>query len=128
MHGTWTAICADTKLTPCWHVGARDAPAAYLLMEDLASRPATRVQLTPDGHRPYLVAVEGAFGWNGVDYVMLVNLYGEALEGQKRYGLAKLISAENTWVMGDPDEDHVATSYVERQNLTVRMNIPRSRD
>lgn len=123
---TWTAICADTKLVPCWHVGARDANAAYLFMEDLASRLATRVQLTTDGLRQYLVAVEGAFGWNGVDYAMLVKLYGEAPEGpQRRYSPAKLISAEKTWIMGNPDEDHISTSYVERQNLTMRMNIRR---
>lgn len=123
---TWTAICADTKLIPCWHVGARDAEAAYLFMEDLASRLANRVQLTTDGHRAYLVAVEGAFGWNGVDYAMLVKLYGEAPEGpQRRYSPAKLISAEKTWIMGNPDEDHVSTSYAERQNLTMRMNVRR---
>ena len=123
---TWTAICADTKLVPCWHVGARDAEAAHLFMEDLASRLANRVQLTTDGLRAYLVAVEGAFGWNGVDYAMLVKLYGEAPEGpQRRYSPAKLISAEKTWVMGNPDEDHVSTSYAERQNLTMRMNMRR---
>lgn len=123
---TWTAICADTKLVPCWHVGARDAEAAHLFMEDLASRLATRVQLTTDGLRQYLVAVEGAFGWNGVDYAMLVKLYGEAPEGpQRRYSPARLLSTEKTWVMGDPDEKHVSTSYVERQNLTMRMNIRR---
>jgi len=123
---TWTAICADTKLVPCWHVGARDANAAYLFMEDLASRLANRVQLTTDGLKQYLVAVEGAFGWNGVDYAMLVKIYGEAPEGpQRRYSPAKLISAEKTWVMGNPDEDHVSTSYVERQNLSMRMNIRR---
>lgn len=123
---TWTAICADTKLVPCWHIGARDAEAAHLFMEDLASRLANRVQLTTDGHRAYLVAVEGAFGWNGVDYAMLVKLYGEAPEGpQRRYSPAKLISAEKTWIMGNPDEDHVSTSYAERQNLSMRMNIRR---
>jgi IS1 family transposase len=122
---TWTAICADTKLIPCWHVGARDAEAAHLFMEDLASRLATRVQLTTDGLNQYLVAVEGAFGWNGVDYAMLVKLYGEAPEGQKRYSPARLLSTEKTWVMGHPDEKHVSTSFVERQNLTMRMNIRR---
>ncbi len=122
---TWTAICADTKLVPCWHIGARDADAAHLFMEDLASRLATRVQLTTDGLKTYLVAVEGAFGWNGVDYAMLVKLYGPSLEGTRRYSAPELVSVEKTWVMGDPDEDHVSTSYVERQNLTMRMNIRR---
>lgn len=122
---TWTAICADMKLVPCWHIGARDAEAAHLFMEDLASRLATRVQLTTDGHRAYLVAVEGAFGWNGVDYAMLVKLYGPAPEGQRRYSPPELIGIEKHWVMGDPNEDHVSTSYAERQNLTMRMNIRR---
>jgi len=125
---TWTAICADTKIIPCWHIGARDANAAYLFMEDLASRLAKRVQLTTDGLKVYLTAVEGAFGWNGVDYAMLVKIYGEAPEGggpQRRYSPAKLLSTEKTWVMGNPDEDFVSTSYAERQNLTMRMNIRR---
>src|SRR6185437_3357183 len=79
---TWTAICADTKLVPCWHIGARDADAAAYFMEDLASRLAHRVQLTTDGLRVYLQAVENAFGWNGTDYATLVKIYGQAPEGQ----------------------------------------------
>lgn len=123
---TWTAICADTKLVPCWHVGARDAYAGYYFMEDLASRLANRVQLTTDGLRQYLVAVEGAFGWNMIDYAMLVKIYGEAPEGpQRRYSPARLLATEKTRIMGDPDEKHVSTSYAERQNLTMRMNIRR---
>jgi IS1 family transposase len=122
---TWTAICADTKVVPCWHIGKRDADAALLFMRDLASRLATRVQLTTDGHKAYLSAVEGAFGWNGVDYAMLVKLYGASPSGQVRYSPAELISIETTWIMGKPVEKEVSTSYAERQNLTMRMNIRR---
>lgn len=122
---TWTALCADTKLVPCWHVGTRDAYAARLFMEDLASRLATRVQLTTDGHRAYLSAVEDVFGWNGVDYAMLVKLYGQVPETQRRYSPPELLSVEKYWVMGDPDPDVVSTSFAERQNLTMRMNIRR---
>lgn len=122
---TWTAICADTKVVPCWHIGKRDADAALLFMRDLASRLATRVQLTTDGHKAYLSAVEGAFGWNGVDYAMLVKLYGASPSGQVRYSPAELISIEKTWIMGKPVEKEVSTSYAERQNLTMRMNIRR---
>jgi IS1 family transposase len=121
---TWTAICADTKLVPCWHVGGRDAEAARLFMEDLASRLAHRVQLTTDGHRAYLTAVEGAFKWNGVDYAMLVKLYGHPDESG-RYSPPEVIGTEKHVIMGRPDEAHVSTSYVERQNLTMRMQMRR---
>ena len=122
---TWTAICADTKLVPSWHVGSRDADAALFFMEDLASRLANRVQLTTDGHKAYLSAVEGAFGWNGADYAMLVKLYGQAPEGQRRYSAPELIGIEKKWVMGSPAEPLVSTSFAERQNLTMRMQMRR---
>ena len=121
----WAAICADTKLIPCWHVGGRDANAAYLFMEDLASRLANRVQLTTDGHKAYLSAVEGAFGWGKVDHAMLVKLYGQSSEGQRRYSPPEVIGIDKHWVMGDPDPEQVSTSYIERQNLTMRMNVRR---
>ncbi len=121
----WAAICADTKLVPCFPVGARDADAAYLFMEDLASRLAHRVQLTTDGHSAYLSTVEGAFGWDQVDYAMLVNIYGQSLEGTRRHSPPEIIATEKGWVMGRPDEDEVSTSSVERQNLTMRMNCRR---
>ncbi len=122
---TWTAICADTKLIPCWHVGARDAEAGRLFMEDLAARLAHRVQLTTDGYRAYLSAVEGAFGWNGVDYAQLVKLYGPAIEGTTRYSPPELVSVEKQWVMGKPEEELVSTSYAESQNTRMRTNIRR---
>jgi IS1 family transposase len=125
---TWTAICADTKLIPCWHVGTRDADAALLFMEDLASRLANRVQLTTDGHKAYLSAVEGAFGSNGVDYAMLEKLYahsGAAPEAARRYTPSEVVGIEKVWVMGKPDETHVSTSYAESQNTRMRTNIRR---
>jgi IS1 family transposase len=122
---TWTAICADTKLVPCWHIGARDAEAGRLFMEDLASRLANRVQLTTDGHRAYLSAVEQAFGWNGIDYATLVKLYGQSIEGTHRYSPPEVIGTEKHWIMGMPDPAHVSTSFAERQNLTMRMNVRR---
>ncbi len=121
----WTAVCADTKLVPCWHVGERDAHAAYFFMEDLASRLAHRVQLTTDGHKAYLSAVEGAFGWGGTDYAMLVKLYGHAPEGQRRYSPPEITGIRKQRIMGNPDPAFVSTFYVERQNLTMRMNIRR---
>ena len=121
----WAAICAETKLVPCWHLGARDAEAARLFMEDLASRLANRVQLTTDGHKAYLSAVEDAFGWNGIDYAMLVKLYGTPIEGTHRYSPPEVIGTERHWVMGKADAAHVSTSFAERQNLTMRMNIRR---
>lgn len=122
---TWTAICADTKLVPCWHIGARDADAAADFMEDLASRLANRVQLTTDGHKAYLRAVEQAFGWNGADYAMLVKLYGPGPDGQRRYSPPEWVGAEKVWVMGQPEKAKVSTSYVEAHNLTMRMSVRR---
>jgi IS1 family transposase len=122
---TWTAIDSDTKLIPSWFVGRRDADSAAYFMEDLASRLANRVQLTTDGLNLYVNAVEDAFGWNGVDYAMLVKIYGQAPEGQRRYSPPVCLGAEKEWKMGRPVADLISTSYVERQNLTMRMSMRR---
>lgn len=122
---TWTAICADTKLVPCWHVGMRDAEAALLFLTDLQERLAHRVQLTSDGHMAYLSAVEAAFGWNGVDYAMLKKMYGHAPEGTRRYSPPVCIGAEKEPIMGKPASEHISTSFAERQNLTMRMQMRR---
>src|SRR5208282_6672211 len=117
---TWVGLDAQSKLAVSWYVGGRDSDAAMIFMDDLAKRLANRVQLTSDGHKAYLEAVEGAFGSN-IDYAMLVKVYGPAPEGQRRYSPAECIGAVKHRVEGNPDPDHVSTSYAERQNLNIRM-------
>jgi IS1 family transposase len=121
---TWTAIDAATKLAVSWLVGGRDSEYAIAFMDDVAKRLEHRVQITTDGHRAYLEAVEGAFSGD-VDYAQLVKLYGQAPEGQRRYSPPVCIGAVKTLVEGAPDPAHVSTSYVERQNLTMRMHSRR---
>jgi IS1 family transposase len=122
--GLYTALCADTKLVPCWLVGGRSAGYANRFIADLASRLANRVQLTTDGHRVYLDAVERAFG-SDVDYAMLVKLYGNDSEKEVRYSPSVCIGALATPITGTLDKKHISTSFVERQNLTMRMQMRR---
>ena len=117
---TWVGLDADTKLVASWYVGGRDSEAAATFIDDLAPRLASRVQLTSDGHKPYLEAIEGAFGGD-IDYAMLVKVYGPAPEGPRRYSPAICTGARKRSVEGKPDPRHVSTSFVERSNLSMRM-------
>lgn len=122
---TWTALDRDSKLMVAYRVGNRDARTAEAFLQDLKDRLANRIQLTSDGLSLYLRAVEKAFRWDGVDYAMLVKVYGAAMEDARRYSPAECIAAEKHWVMGQPKEEAVSTSHVERSNLTVRMQTRR---
>jgi IS1 family transposase len=122
---TWTALCADTKLIASWMVGSRDGDAAKTFIADLAPRLRNRVQLTTDGHRVYVEAVERAFGAD-VDYAMLVKVYGEGPRSpERKYSPSEFVCATKQKVNGNPDLAQVSTSYVERQNLTMRMSCRR---
>jgi IS1 family transposase len=116
---TWVAIDAETKMVPYFMIGRRGAQTAKAFMDDLASRLANRVQLTTDGHRVFLQAVEDAFG-NDIDYAMLVKLYGSDGVSETRYSPAECIGCREIGITGRPDPKHISTSYVERQNLNMR--------
>lgn len=119
---TWTAICADTKLIISWRLGQRDSHNAYLFMGDVSRRLGSRVQLTTDGLKTYLEAVEAHFGGE-IDYAMLVKKYGtnDGENPETRYSPGKCLGADKKHVSGEPDMAYVSTSYSERQNLNIRM-------
>jgi IS1 family transposase len=121
---TWTAIDSETKLVPSWYIGSRDATDGMTFINDLKSRIANRVQITTDGHKVYIQTIENAFG-SDVDYAMLIKLYGEKFEIEKRYSPSDCIGTKKQILQGYPDKSKISTSYVERQNLTMRMSMRR---
>jgi len=123
---TFIAIDADTKLVSSWLVGLRDCDYAIAFVNDLKNRLVNRVQLTTDGHKIYLEAVENAFGSDVDYYAMFVKMYGnDELDNEKRYSSADCVATEKRILQGKPNPKLISTSYVERQNLTMRMSMRR---
>jgi IS1 family transposase len=118
---TWIAIDADTKLIPSYYVGDRSSASALHFIHDLKNRMANRIQLTSDGYRPYKAAVEDAFGAE-VDYAMLIKLYGKKMDFESRYSPPECIGVRRRRIVGKPNRDLISTSFVERQNMTLRMH------
>jgi IS1 family transposase len=121
---TWVAIDPDTKLIPRWYVGDRSAQSAYRFIRDLSPRLARRVQLTTDGHRAYLIAVEAAFAFRPIDFAQVVKIFGRN-DGDRKYSPSEYVSETKTRISGNPDMSLASTSHAERQNLTMRMSIRR---
>jgi IS1 family transposase len=123
---TWVGLCAESKLVLSWYIGSRDSEAAMTFMDDLAKRLANRVQLTTDGHRPYLEAVEAAFG-DDIDYAMLVKLYGEpsGTTPERKYSPAECTGIIGKKITGRPNANYVSTSYAERNNGIIRQHCKR---
>ena len=121
---TFTAIDADTKLVPAWLVGNRTINTASIFLNDLSSSLKNKPQLTTDGHKMYLIAVEDTFGIE-VDYAQLIKIYGSSQEDEKRYSPAECIEVIPKHIIGNPEPKNISTGYVERQNLTMRMNMRR---
>jgi IS1 family transposase len=122
---TWTAMCADSKIVPSFLVGRRDSECAKVFINDLAGRLKNRIQLSTDGYKIYLEAVDNAFGGN-IDYAMLVKVYESTPnEDQRKYSPVECTGAEVKRISGNPDKKYISTSFVERQNLTMRMSMRR---
>lgn len=121
---TWVGIDADSKLVISWMIGRRDAETAYPFMQDLASRLSARVQLTTDGLHAYLEATDAAFQ-SDIDYARLIKVYGSDPNAERRYAPPTIVSSKTEIVSGNPDETYISTSYIERQNLTMRMSMRR---